>query len=73
MATVTDKKVDVQHGCVYVWIKDEVPSIGNVTQHTIYVTGPNAVTDVNAAIASLCTQADTWAAQISNAMQALGQ
>jgi hypothetical protein len=73
MATVISKTVDVQHGCVNVGIKDDVPSVGNVTQHTIYVTGPNAVTDVNAQIAALCTQADIWAAQISNAMQALGQ
>jgi hypothetical protein len=69
MATVLSKTFDTTLGAVIVNVKD---NLGNTGVHTIYVSGPSGVTDVNAAIAQLLTSTDAATNAIIASFQAAG-
>lgn len=69
MAKLLDKTFDTAHGAIIVRVQDEVPGIGNVTVHTLYL---NGTPDVNAAIAQIETDADTNAQVIHDKLVAAG-
>jgi hypothetical protein len=69
MATEISRTFNLQAGAVISQVKD---ALGNVSLHTIYVSGPNGVTDVNAAVAQILTQTDAAAAAIHAAFTAAG-
>lgn len=70
MATVLSKTFDVPHGAVIINVQDAI--VGNVSVHTAYVTGLNAVTDINAWIAQTCANVDAAATALHAAFTAAG-
>ena len=69
MATVLSKTFIISLGTVVIQVQDV---LGNVSAHTIMVSGPSGVTNVDAAIATILTQVDEAAAAIQAAFQAAG-
>lgn len=66
MATETSRTFDLDHGAVFLGVKD---SYGKESFHTLYVAG---VPDVNAAVAQILIDTDTQATAIRTAMIAAG-
>lgn len=67
MATVISKTFDLQHGAVFLQVKDGI--IGNVSPNTIYVSG---VEDYATQEASLLATIDAQAKALKNGMVAAG-
>lgn len=70
MATEISRTFDVAHGRVVVVVADAV--LGNQSTHSIYVTGPTGVTDVDAAVAGIKTSVDASATALHAAFMAAG-
>jgi hypothetical protein len=70
MATVTDKQVDMQAGAVHLRVKDAI--LGNESLHTIYLSGPSGVVDVNAAIEQIKADTDSHAQVLHDRLSANG-
>jgi hypothetical protein len=70
MATETSRTFDLAHGRIVVTVKDAV--LGNETVHSIYVTGAQGVTDVDAAVEQVKTEADAAATTLHAAFMAAG-
>ena len=69
MAKELSRTFDLPHAAVIVKVQD---NLGNLSSHTIYVTGTNGVSNVDAAVASILAATDTAAAAMSAAFTAAG-
>jgi hypothetical protein len=69
MATEISREFDVEHGRVVLTVKD---ALGNVSVHSIYVTGPSGVKDVAAAIALTMMDTDKACADLQAALETAG-
>jgi len=67
MATVISKTFDMQHGAVFLQVKDAI--LGNVSPNTIYVSG---VEDYATQEAALLAEVDAQATALKNGMLAAG-
>jgi hypothetical protein len=69
MATEISRTFNTQQGAVIVTLQD---ALGNNSVHTLYVTGPNPVTNVPAAIAQIGAEIDAAATAIQAAFTTAG-
>ena len=69
MATETSRTFDFAHGAVIVQVSD---SLGRPSSHTIYVTGPAGVANIDAAVADILTKTEAAATAMQAAFVAAG-
>ena len=69
MAVETSRTFDLVHGAV---VSNVTDSFGTLSVHTLYVTGPNAITDVAEAVAALLVSVEAQAQALRAAMVAAG-
>jgi hypothetical protein len=69
MATELSRTFDLPHGRIVVMVED---ALSNISSHSIYVSGPQGVSNVEAAIAQILTDTDIACAAIEAAFTAAG-